>query len=99
MENFEGLAQALKALSDTSRLKLLKLISKQNLRKDLCVDDLAKALKISQPNVSHHLKILKLSGFIRCEKKDCYSYYILNRERLDEIASIIKSEEIEKVVD
>lgn len=99
MENVETLANALKALSDVIRIRLLKLISKQNLRKDICVDDLAKELNISQPNVSHHLKILKISGFIRCEKRDGFSFYILNRDRLDEIASLLKSEKIEDIAD
>jgi ArsR family transcriptional regulator len=49
----------LKALSDPLRLKSLKLPSKQSKRKDLRVCALADQLGVSQPNLSHHLKILK----------------------------------------
>jgi ArsR family transcriptional regulator len=87
MENVEQLADTFKALSDPVRLRLIKLLVKKSLRKDLGVCDLARKLGISQPNVSHHLKILKTSGIVRCEKRECFSYYTLNGECLAELAS------------
>ena len=87
-----ALADTLKALGDPNRLRLLQVLSRQKTRKDIGVCELAKQLGISQPNVSHHLKILKLAGFIQCEKRENYAYYIPNPEKIDEITSTIRSE-------
>lgn len=92
MVNLEELAQVFKALSDPLRLRLLKLLTKQNQCKEFCVGGLAAELGISQPNVSHHLKILKSAGLIKCQKCDGYSYYVVNMERLEVLLPELKDE-------
>ncbi len=83
MSSMEDMALAFKALSDPLRLKLLKLLTKQNQCKEFCVSGLAEELDISQPNVSHHLKLLKSAGLIKCDKRDGYSYYVVDQNRVD----------------
>ncbi len=92
MESLEKLAEIFKALSDPIRLAILRVLAKQNLRKDICVGDLAKQLGTSQPNVSHHLKILKTSGLIQCQKRDNYAFYIVNAQRLEEITKLFRDQ-------
>jgi ArsR family transcriptional regulator len=90
-ENIIALATAFKALSDPVRLKLLKELTRQYIRKDIGVCDLAKKLNISQPNVSHHLKILKTAGIIKCEKRDNFCFYVINNGRLNQLNALFSS--------
>jgi ArsR family transcriptional regulator, arsenate/arsenite/antimonite-responsive transcriptional repressor len=94
--SIEELTSTLKALADPVRLKLLRLLAGQAVRKDIGVGGLAKELNVSQPNVSHHLKILKTAGLIRCERRDNYSYYILNEDRLADVSKQLQSEVYEE---
>lgn len=52
---------AFKALGETTRLKILRMLAEQ----DLCVCDLEEVLQISQPRVSQHLKVLKQAGLVQ----------------------------------
>ena len=88
----ESVAEAFKALSDPIRLSIIRLLARQKMRKDICVGDLAKELGTSQPNVSHHLKILKSSGLIRCEKRGGFAFYLLHLERFREISSLLETQ-------
>lgn len=90
MDKLEDLALVLKALSDPLRLRLLELLAKRNRSKELCVGDLAEELGISQPNVSHHLKILKSAGLIKSDKCDGCSFYAINHAKLNEIFLLMK---------
>ena len=71
----ENLLRIFKALSEETRLRILKLLE----RGELCVCDLVAALDMVQPNVSFHLNALKAAGFIKDRKEGRWSHY-----RLDE---------------
>ena len=71
MENIAGLY---KALSDETRLRILKLLE----HGELCVCDLTAALDMTQPNVSFHLGILREAGLIKDRKAGRWSYYELD---------------------
>lgn len=86
-DSFERLADSFKALSDPKRLRLLHLLSQKKFVEKLSVSELAEELGISQPNVSHHIKILKAVGLVRCAKKDGCSYYATDTERLRTLTS------------
>jgi len=75
MYNDEELAGVFHALSDPLRLRLLGLLPRSESPEPICVCDLAKRLEVSQPNVSHHLKVLRSAGLISCHKSGGYSYY------------------------
>ena len=61
----ERMATTFKALGEPTRLKIVKLLSVQ----ELCVCELEAVLNISQPRVSPHLKVLRVAGIVR-ERKD-----------------------------
>ncbi len=76
----EELAGIFHALSDPLRLRLLDLLPKAETPEPICVCDLAKKLEVSQPNMSHHLKILRSAGLIHCVKSGGFSYYQVDPE-------------------
>jgi ArsR family transcriptional regulator len=71
----QNLLRIFKALSEETRLRILKLLE----HGELCVCDLVAALDIVQPKVSFHLNALKGAGFIKDRKEGRWSHY-----RLDE---------------
>ncbi len=82
METEEELAGVFQALSDPLRLRFLELLPKEKIREPISVCDLAKRLGVSQPNASHHLKILRSAGLIRCHKQGGCSYYQVDSDQV-----------------
>jgi len=82
-EQFEEYSGKLKALSDSTRLKILYLLSDG----ELCVCEIMSALDKPQSSISHHLKILKNLGFIKGRKDGVWVHYSLT---IPKIADIIK---------
>src|SRR5579875_1408181 len=78
---FDQLADALKALGDPTRLKIIALLQ----TRDCCVCELVPIFGISQPAVSKHMSRLKTSGLVKETRKGMWVFYSLNRERLNEI--------------
>jgi ArsR family transcriptional regulator, arsenate/arsenite/antimonite-responsive transcriptional repressor len=70
------------ALSDPTRLKLLKLLCMQPEDNALCVNALANVLEISQPAVSQHLKTLKSVGLINGQRRGYHVHYFVNPDVL-----------------
>lgn len=63
-----------KALSEETRLRILKLLENG----ELCVCDITDALNMTQPNISFHLGMLKEAGLIKDKKEGRWMYYSLN---------------------
>lgn len=82
-KQFESYAGNLKALSDATRLKMLYLLSNG----ELCVCEIMCALNKPQSSVSHHLNILKNSGFIKGRKDGVWIHYSLKSPK---IAGMVK---------
>ncbi len=82
-----ALAQLLKAVADPSRLQLLALIRASN-DGEICVCDLTEPLGLSQPTVSHHLKVLTEAGLVRREQRGTWAWYSLEPQRLRELAAV-----------
>ena len=82
----EKIAEHLKVLADPARLRILKELAGVRKEKSVCVRDLAERLRISQPNVSHHLKVLKTAGFISCrkanEKDQRFAHYSVDQGKI-----------------
>lgn len=78
----QSLAGALKIVADPARLRLLSLIANRP-GGESCVCDLTEPLGLSQPTVSHHLKVLHKAGLLDREKRGTWVYYRLVPERLD----------------
>ena len=77
----ERLAGVLKALADPARLRLLSLIQSAP-EGEACVCDLTAPLELSQPTVSHHLRVLHEAGLLERDKRGLWVYYRLVPERL-----------------
>ncbi len=77
-------ASVFKALANSSRLKIISLLS---WHEELCVCELEAALGHKQPLASYHLAVLEDAGLITHREKGTWSYYKLNEERLTELLS------------
>jgi ArsR family transcriptional regulator len=75
------LATAFKVIADPARLRLLSLIAAQPAG-EACVCTLTRPLGLSQPTVSHHLKVLHEAGLLDRERRGTWVYYRVRPERL-----------------
>ncbi|MBD2828665.1 helix-turn-helix transcriptional regulator [Streptomyces globisporus] len=87
-EQAEELAKVFKALGDPVRLRLLSMIASRA-GGEVCVCDLTPAFDLSQPTISHHLKLLRQAGLIDCERRGTWVYYWLLPETTDRLAGIL----------
>ncbi len=76
------LATAFKVLGDPARLRILSLIAADSTG-EMCVCEMVGPLGLSQPTVSHHLKVLHDAGLLRREKRGTWAFYAVVPERLD----------------
>lgn len=72
----ERLALTFKALGDPTRLRLLSIVAAAE-NQESCVCDLTEPVGLSQPTVSHHLKVLTDAGFLSRDKRGTWAYYRL----------------------
>ncbi|MFE8978036.1 ArsR/SmtB family transcription factor [Streptomyces cyaneofuscatus] len=82
------LAKVFKALGDPVRLRLLSMIASRA-GGEICVCDLTPAFDLSQPTISHHLKLLKQAGLIDSERRGTWVYYRLLPQMTDRLAAIL----------
>jgi ArsR family transcriptional regulator, arsenate/arsenite/antimonite-responsive transcriptional repressor len=78
----ERLATLFKALSDPTRLQLLAMIEASPAG-EACVCDLTEPLHLSQPTISHHLKILVKAGILTREKRGLWAWYSVAPEQVE----------------
>lgn len=83
----EEVAALLKAVSDPARLQLLSIIRSAG-DCSACVCDLIPAVGLSQPTVSHHLKVLTKAGLLTREQRGTQAWFTLVPERLDQLGQI-----------
>jgi ArsR family transcriptional regulator, arsenate/arsenite/antimonite-responsive transcriptional repressor len=84
------LAQILKALADPTRLRLVSMVAAHE-RGEACVCDLTYPLGLTQPTISHHLKILVDAGIFTRDKRGKWAYYALVPSALDALAAILRT--------
>lgn len=87
-ERSQALAKVFKALGDPVRLRLLSMIASRA-GGEVCVCDLTPAFDLSQPTISHHLKLLKQAGLIDSERRGTWVYYRLLPEMTDQLAQVL----------
>jgi ArsR family transcriptional regulator, arsenate/arsenite/antimonite-responsive transcriptional repressor len=85
-----GLAQVFKALADPVRLRLVSLIGADQ-GGEVCVCELATAFDLTQPTISHHLKVLREAGIIDCERRGTWVYYWLVPAALERMAALLSA--------
>ena len=79
----ERMATIAKALSDPVRVQLVDVLRKHAGK--VCVCELVPLFDLSQPTVSHHLKVLRNAGIVESEKQGLWAYYYVLPEALDEL--------------
>jgi ArsR family transcriptional regulator, arsenate/arsenite/antimonite-responsive transcriptional repressor len=84
----DQIAPLLKALADPVRLRLISLVA-SHAGGEACVCDLNDAFDLSQPTISHHLKVLHDAGLLDREKRGVWAYYRIKPEALASIAALI----------
>ena len=84
------LARILKALADPTRLRLVSMVAAHE-GGEACVCDLTDPLGLTQPTISHHLKILVDAGILSRDKRGKWSYYAVVPAALDALAAVLRS--------
>jgi ArsR family transcriptional regulator len=84
------LAQAFKALGDPVRLRLASLIAARD-GGEVCVCDLTSAFDLTQPTISHHLRVLREAGLIDSERRGTWVYYRLVPAALKRMGGMLSS--------
>ncbi|MGH3509018.1 MAG: ArsR/SmtB family transcription factor [Nocardioidaceae bacterium] len=87
-EQAARIAPLLKALADPVRLRLLSLVA-AHAGREACVCDLNDAFELSQPTISHHLKVLHEVGLLDRSKRGTWVYYSVREEALADVAALI----------
>jgi ArsR family transcriptional regulator, arsenate/arsenite/antimonite-responsive transcriptional repressor len=87
MTDATEMATILKALSDPTRLRLFSLIAS---RDEQCACDLTGPLGVSQPTVSHHLRVLTDVGLVTRQQRGKWAYFSADTERLGELSLFLE---------
>jgi len=94
LQQFRESIPLLEVLTDENRQAIIMVLA-QN-KSGLNVNAIASHIHLSRPAVSHHLKVLKQSGFIQYEKKGVENYYVLTvRKPLEQLKTLITAIEAE----
>jgi ArsR family transcriptional regulator len=89
-ESAIALAARFKAIGDPTRLRLLSLVAAHD-GAEACVCDLTEPVNLSQPTVSHHLKVLVDAGLLTRSKRGTWSFYALVPGALDGLADVLRT--------
>lgn len=84
-EQAARMAAVAKALGDPVRLTLIDVLRKHAGK--VCVCELVPLFDLSQPTISHHLKVLRDAGLVGSERPGLWSYYYVIPDRLDELSA------------
>ncbi|CAB4728827.1 MAG: metalloregulator ArsR/SmtB family transcription factor [Actinobacteria bacterium] len=87
-DSAERIAPVLKALADPVRLRLLSLVA-SHADGEACVCDLNDAFDLSQPTISHHLKVLHEVGLLGRSKRGVWVYYRVQPQALADLGALI----------
>ena len=88
LEQAEQVAPLLKALADPVRLRLLSLVASHQ-GGEACICDLNEGFDLSQPTISHHMKVLHEAGLVDRDKRGVWVYYRVRPQALAGLAALI----------
>ncbi len=80
------LAARFKALADPTRISIVNRLASAD---ECCVCDLTEAFDLSQPTISHHLKVLRDAGLVESSRRGTWAYYRLVPEAVQELRSTL----------
>jgi ArsR family transcriptional regulator len=78
-EHLEHSAAIFKALSDPTRLRILRAITQMS---ELCECNIVPTFNLSQPTISYHLKILRAAGLVKSERRGQWVWHRVNQKAL-----------------
>ncbi len=87
------LARMFKALADPVRLRLLSIVASHP-GGEACVCDLSSAFDLTQPTISHHLRVLREAGLLECERRGTWVYYRVVPTALAQLAAVLGPAEV-----
>ena len=87
-EQAEQVAPLLKALADPVRLRLMSLVASHE-GGEACICDLNSAFDLSQPTISHHMKVLHDAGLVDRDKRGVWVYYRARTQALASLGTLI----------
>ena len=82
------LARMFNALGDPVRLQLLSRVASHD-GGEACVCDLSVGLDLAQPTISHHLKVLRETGLLECERRGTWVYYWMVPSALAQLSAVL----------
>ncbi len=86
------LAAMFNALGNPVRLRLLSLIASHP-GGEACVCEISATFDVSQPTISHHLKLLRSAGLLDCERRGTWVYYWVISSALQQLSSVLHVDE------
>jgi len=89
MDEIQELTEIFKALSDPTRLGLIKLLSDH--QGELCVNVLAHKLGVTQSAVSQHLRVLRQTNLVTANRKGASVHYSINIDKLSAHNALVKT--------
>ncbi|WP_067834675.1 ArsR/SmtB family transcription factor [Nocardia lijiangensis] len=87
-ESAVPLAAAFKALSDPVRLRVLSAVASRA-DHEACVCDLSEGIDVTQPTISHHLKVLREAGLLSSERRASWVYYRVEPAVLEQVSAFL----------
>lgn len=82
----EDKIEIFKALSDKNRLLILDMLSCE----ELCACNIMEELELTQPTISHHMKVLQHAGLVKGRKEGKWTYYSIDQEIAGQVSEFIK---------
>lgn len=90
------LAGVFKALSDPVRLRLLSLVASHT-GHEACVCDISDGFDVSQPTISHHLKVLREAGLLWSQRRGSWVYYRVEPAAMRQLSTLLDITSVTKV--
>jgi ArsR family transcriptional regulator len=84
-EAADAVAATFRALADPTRVAIVNRLSSAE---EVCVCDLTATFELSQPTVSHHLRVLRDAGLIEADRRGTWAYYRLVPDAIDRLREV-----------
>ena len=88
-EESQRIVTVFKALADSTRYEIFRLIASQN--DSICVCNINLNFEVSQPTISHHLKVLREAGLITVSRRGTWAYYEVDPTSIDVLQRTVAS--------